>query len=183
MLNFYAFPLEIVYCIIILLISIWTILEWLLSSMRGKVYLVWRYINIVLCIFSLFLILKMTIFGRTVGNREIELLPFYTIYTISDNSEAVRMIVMNIILFLPLGLTMPIALERVKNIRCKWLLCIIVGLGISLSVEIIQYYFCIGIAETDDVICNTFGTLLGVMPNMLANYLGKKRRRKDSVKK
>ncbi len=88
---------------------------WLLSSMRGKVYLAWRYINIVLCIFSLFLILKMTIFVRTVGNREIELLPFYTIYTISDNSE-VRMIVMNIILFLPLGLTMPIALGRVKNI-------------------------------------------------------------------
>lgn len=180
MLNFYAFPLEIVYCIIILLISIWTILEWLLSSMRGKVYLVWRYINIVLCIFSLFLILKMTILGRTVGNREIELLPFYSI---SDNSEAVRMIVMNIILFLPLGLTMPIALERVKNIKRKWLLCIIVGLVISLLVEIIQYFFCIGIAETDDVICNTFGTLLGVMSNMLANYLGKKRRRKDSVKK
>ena len=173
MLNFYAFPLERVYCIIILLISIWTILEWLLSSMGGKVYLVWRYINIVLCIFSLFLILKMTILGRTVGNREIELLPFYTI---SDNSEAVRMIVMNIILFFPLGLTMPIVLGRVKNKRCKWLLCIIVGLGISLSVEIIQYYFCIGRAETDDVICNTFGTLLGVIPNMLSNYLRKKRK-------
>ena len=118
----------------------------------------------------------MTILGRTVGNREIELLPFYTINTITDNSEAVRMIVMNIILFFPLGLTMPIALGRVKNTRRKWLLCIIVGLGISLSVEIIQYYFCIGIAETDDVICNTFGTLLGVMPNMLANYFGKQRK-------
>lgn len=176
MINFYAFPLESVCCIIILLISIWTILEWLLSGRGGKVYLSWRYINIVLYVFSLFLILKMTILGRTVGNREIELLPFYTINTISDNSEAVRMIVMNIILFFPLGLTMPIALGRVKNTRRKWLLCIIVGLGISLSVEIIQYYFCIGIAETDDVICNTFGTLLGVMPNMLANYFGKQRK-------
>ncbi|WP_449077651.1 VanZ family protein [Ruminococcus sp.] len=176
MLNFYACPLESVCCIIILLISIWTILEWLLSGRGGKVYLSWRYINIVLYVFSLFLILKMTILGRTVGNREIELLPFYTINTISDNSEAVRMIVMNIILFFPLGLTMPIALGKVKNTICKWLLCIIVGLGISLSVEIIQYYFCIGIAETDDVICNTFGTLLGVMPNMLANYLGKQRK-------
>lgn len=176
MLNFYACPLESVCCIIILLISIWTILEWLLSGRGGKVYLSWRYINIVLYVFSLFLILKMTILGRTVGNREIELLPFYTINTISDNSEVVRMIVMNIILFFPLGLTMPIALGKVKNTICKWLLCIIVGLGISLSVEIIQYYFCIGIAETDDVICNTFGTLLGVMPNMLANYLGKQRK-------
>lgn len=64
MLNFYAFPLESVYCIIILLISIWTILEWLLSGMGRKAYLVWRYINVVLCIFSLFLILKMTILGR-----------------------------------------------------------------------------------------------------------------------
>lgn len=176
MLNFYACPLESVCCIIILLISIWTILEWLLSGRGGKVYLSWRYINIVLYVFSLFLILKMTILGRTVGNREIELLPFYTINTISDNSEVVRMIVMNIILFFPLGLTMPIALGKVKNTICKWLLCIIVGLGISLSVEIIQYYFCIGIAETDDVICNTFGTLLGVMPNMLANYFGKQRK-------
>ena len=83
-------------------------MEWLLSGRGGKVYLSWRYINIVLYVFSLFLILKMTISGRTVGNREIELLPF--INTISDNSEAVRMIVMNIILFFPLGLTMPIAL-------------------------------------------------------------------------
>ena len=176
MLNFYACPLESVCCIIILLISIWTILEWLLSGRGGKEYLSWRYLNLVLYVFSLFLILKMTILGRTVGNREIELLPFYTINTISDNSEVVRMIVMNIILFFPLGLTMPIALGKVKNTICKWLLCIIVGLGISLSVEIIQYYFCIGIAETDDVICNTFGTLLGVMPNMLANYLGKQRK-------
>lgn len=174
MVEFYAFSLKSVYCIIILFISIWTVLEWLLSNVNGKIYLIWRYINIVICVFSLLLIMKMTILGRNVGNREIELLPFYTIYTISDNSEAVRMMVMNIVLFFPLGLTMPVALGQSKNVRHKWLLCIVVGFAISICVEIIQYYFCIGRAETDDVICNTLGCLVGVMSNVLSNYLIKK---------
>lgn len=173
MCNFYAFPLKSVYCIIILFIIIWTVLEWLLSNQRGKICLGWRYVNIVLCVFSLSLIVKMTLWGRTVGNREVELLPFYTIYTIPYNNEAIRTMVMNVVLFFPLGLTMPVVLGRLKNVKCKWLLCIVIGFVISASVEIIQYYFCIGRAETDDVICNTLGCLLGVMPNILADCLRK----------
>lgn len=36
-----------------------------------------------------------------------------------------------------------------------------VGMGISLSIEVMQYFFHRGFAETDDVMHNTTGCLIG----------------------
>ena len=42
-----------------------------------------------------------------------------------------------------------------------------VGVIISIGIEGLQYFFCFGRAETDDVICNTFGCALGVLANVV----------------
>lgn len=97
-----------------------------------------------MCILSLLLILKMTLFGRKIGDRELELLPFYTV---SYNDEAIRTLLMNVVLFLPFGLTVPYVLYKIKKKWRRWGIYIVVGLGISLGIEIIQYYFGLGRAE------------------------------------
>ena len=38
-----------------------------------------------------------------------------------------------------------------------------VGMGISLSIEVMQYFFHRGFAETDDVMHNTLGCIVGYM--------------------
>ena len=108
MINFYAFSLKRVLCIIILLIFIWVCIGLWSSDKNRRLGVAWRYTNTILCIVSFFLILKMTILGRKVGERELELLPFYTIHTI-------RTMLMNIILFLPLGLSLPYVFSKIKR--------------------------------------------------------------------
>ena len=56
----------------------------------------------------------MTLWDRSVGFREVELRPFYTLTTISYNNEALRTLLMNVILFLPFGLTIPYVAEVIK---------------------------------------------------------------------
>ena len=115
MINFYAFSLKRVLCIIILLIFIWVCIGLWSSDKNRRLGVAWRYTNNILCIVSFFLILKMTILGRKVGERELELLPFYTIHTIPYNNEAIRTMLMNIILFLPLGLSLPYVFSKIKR--------------------------------------------------------------------
>ncbi len=121
----------------------------------------------------------MTILGRMPGTRQVELIPFYTVFTISDNDEAIRTMVMNVILFLPFGLTLPCVLGKIKNNRRRWLISILIGFLISIGVESLQYLFAIGRAETDDVICNTCGCALGVLADVIADLVKRRKNRKS----
>ena len=64
---------------------------------------------------------------------------------------------MNVVVFIPIGILLG-SLLRVKG---AWLITLIVGLGISVSIEALQYFFHRGFAETDDVMHNTIGCILG----------------------
>ena len=65
-----------------------------------------------------------------------------------------------------------------------WLgVCITTGLFclISIGIEFVQYYFSLGLAEIDDVICNTFGAFIGSVSLLLAHAF--KRRKERSLQK
>ena len=74
------------------------------------------------------------------------------------------------ILFLPFGLTIPYVAEviKIRKNKFRWILCMVSGFLLSVAIESFQYYFCLGRAETDDVICNTLGCVLGVMANVIS---------------
>ena len=74
---------------------------------------------------------------------------------------------MNVVLFLPLGLALPYIFKCAKNDRQRWMYCFVTGCCISISVEVLQYCWALGLAETDDVICNSLGCALGIMANVL----------------
>lgn len=175
---FYLLPLYEVIGIGMLLIIVWIILSMIIKS-NCSLY-IWKLFNVVLFVLSLLLIIYATLIGRKVGLREIELIPFYTLTTISYNNEALRTMLMNVILFLPFGLTIPYVLDRqIKNKRHKWCICILSALLLSITIESAQYYFCIGRAEMDDVICNTLGGLLGILANVIGYRLSKKQHKHE----
>lgn len=73
----------------------------------------------------------------------------------------------NIIAFVPLGFLTPLILDKrsIKKIS-------LVGAGISLAFEIIQLATGIGSFDVDDLILNTFGTILGyIILKLLTRFL------------
>lgn len=67
-------------------------------------------------------------------------------------------IVLNVLAFVPPGLCLS-ALEIPKRAWQR----ILLGLGVSLVFEILQYVFAIGASDVTDLINNTVGTALGVL--------------------
>ena len=107
--------------------------------------------------------------GRSFSS--VNLVPFYSIgsFLFSDDpllrAFAVSNVIGNIVLFVPLGLFLPL-LVREKSIlkNVLWILLI------STSAEILQFVFKVGVTDIDDVILNGFGGFLGIIAyRMLLN--------------
>ena len=176
---FYILSMSKIIGIIAALIILWIFLKILnRNNCRG-----WSHFNIILHILSILFIIRMTLVGRETGKREVELLPFYTLTTIAYNNEAIRTLVMNVILFVPFGLTVPYILEKkIKNSHLRWKTCILIACIMSILIESLQYFLGIGRAEIDDVICNTLGCSLGVLADMVAFFMMNYRQNRHSGK-
>ena len=81
---------------------------------------------------------------------------------------------MNVFLFVPMGLALPFALP--EKMPHKVLVSVLCAVILSTMVEILQYVFHLGRAETDDVICNTLGAAIGTFAFMLDGVIGSARR-------
>lgn len=64
---------------------------------------------------------------------------------------------LNIAMFIPLGVLLPLATKTFR----RWYWTLMMGAGISLGIEILQYILGRGQADIDDLICNILGTMLG----------------------
>lgn len=172
--RFYILPISKGLGIMAVLIMIWIILRMLRKSKCS----IWKYFNIILHVLSVLFIIRMTLLGRKVGIRELELIPFYTLTTIPYNNEAIRTLLMNIILFVPFGLTAPYMIEeKIKKEYLKWGICILSAGVLSVLIESLQYCFGLGRAEIDDVICNMLGGGLGVLADVVGFWLNGRRQK------
>ena len=70
-----------------------------------------------------------------------------------------RQILLNILVYMPLGILLPAILRENRN---RVLITLLSGFGLSLLTEALQYWTRHGYCETDDLINNTLGTLLGL---------------------
>ena len=108
-----------------------------------------------------------TLTDRTPGTTpaEPQLRPFHSYRAVleGENKENLRSNFMNILLFYPAGLLLFELLPKSWN-RLK---CLFFAVGIlaamSVIIEFCQYRFALGIAETDDIIHNTAGALIGAI--------------------
>ncbi len=118
-----------------------------------------RFVLWVLLAEYLFLVICATVICRPPSPKHyLHLMPLwvYTDLLNSNHSEAVRDIVVNLLLFIPIG-----ALLAGISPSLKWYWVLLIGVACSLSIEVLQYIFLRGVAQTDDVIHNTVSCLVG----------------------
>lgn len=68
----------------------------------------------------------------------------------------------NVLLFIPFGFLFPKNTLRLEMIS---------GFLLSMGIEAVQYFGCLGLCELDDVICNTLGSLAGFLLAMVVQRM------------
>lgn len=133
--------------------------------------------NFVLFCAAVIAILYATILNRTPGNYELILTPFATFTAAQQHPELYREMLMNVFLFFPLGLTLSNALPQKWHRWGRIILTTLIGCILSAGIEYAQYRCALGLAETDDVICNTLGAFIGSTSLLIAHAIEKSRER------
>ena len=133
--------------------------------------------NFVLFCAAVIAILYATILTRTPEIPEVILTPLATFIAARQQPELYREMLMNVFLFFPLGLTLSNALPRKWHRWGRIALTTFVGCILSVGIEYTQYRYALGMAEVDDVICNTMGAFLGAASLLAAHAIEKSRER------
>lgn len=127
---------------------------------------------------SVILIIIFTLYGRKIGGKtEISLIPFITFINARTLPELYRTMFMNMLLFMPFGLSLPFMLPG--KINNKPVITIICGFVLSSVIEAVQFFCKIGCCETDDVIMNTLGVTIGVTSYIIVSLVETRRQRND----
>ncbi len=119
-----------------------------------------------------FLALCSTVFCRPVRpEMEYMLTPFwkYWIAFRFYNMFGLWEIVMNIILFVPIGFLAPTLLKTARIIKNEFVRVLLFCVSLSLTVELLQLVLKRGMCETDDLTHNTLGALIGYGVYRLVN--------------
>lgn len=148
---------------------IWILLSALFAPRFPRL---WKTINAVLLSFLLFAILYYTVLRRDISStREISLRLLSFRDAAKENEEIFRQVIMNALLFFPLGLTTAQLLpSRWSGMRII-LVTAALGFCFSALIEALQYLFVCGNVEADDVLMNTIGTLTAAVHIPFARLL------------
>lgn len=114
-----------------------------------------------------FVLFSSTVFFRESVYKGYDLMPFwsYIAYYRGEEDSLLNENIMNVVVFVPVGL-----LASLVSRSMNWIKALILGLCISITIEVLQFAFEKGFAELDDVMHNTLGCLLGYG---LIRYFGK----------
>ncbi|MBR1741214.1 MAG: VanZ family protein [Lachnospiraceae bacterium] len=128
------------------------------------------------------IVLGATILRPSVFGGRIELMPFasYQEALRSFDMRSWRYLFLNICMFVPLGFLLPVWLTWFRNFFRTCL----AGFLFSFGIEVCQYFFHRGVCETDDVMNNLFGTMIGygfykIVSEVLRFFYHKKRGEKE----
>ena len=125
--------------------------EWQIGLRSSAVLMLAEWIFLILC--------TAVIFRETEPVRQYHLIPFGSYFHYPENSyfaESAAVNVLNVIMFVPIGLLLGLGLRKMT-----WKRVLLIGLGVSVSIELLQLFFKRGLCEMDDVIHNVLGCVLG----------------------
>lgn len=92
--------------------------------------------------------------------------PFWSYQIIeTGNKSFLYENVMNIVVFIPIGILVGLACRNIK-----WWFVLLIGFGLSVSIEAFQYIYSKGFSEFDDVMHNTLGCMIGYCVYALLRY-------------
>lgn len=119
----------------------------------------WRKVAGLLLVEYVFFICCSTIcFREVLEIRKCEWIPFWSYETIVRDADKVLLAenLMNVAVFVPVGVLLGCAFRSMM-----WWRVFLLGGCISVIIEVMQFCFKRGLAETDDVMHNTLGCLIG----------------------
>ena len=166
--EIYMMPSAVLICFVCLTMAGGTALH-LLTSSRAK-----HIVGTVGSALFLWFIIYSTLLSRSEVAGDVVLEPGYSLRLAAVNDVYLRMVLMNIFLFVPFAVFLSLAFSG-HSFKKTLLTTLLSGLTVTLLVEILQYIFKLGCAETDDVICNFLGTAIGVLPFVVARLFKKAR--------
>lgn len=152
-------------------LAVWTLLA--IAVRRAEYEKLWRRCNFWIAVAYMVLLLYMTVASRSeTPYGGVMLRPFQSFYLArEENREYYRTMLMNVFLFFPLGMTLPYGLSGRKR---PFLRAAGIGMLLSVCIEILQYVYSLGWTETDDVIMNVLGVLVGGVSYLLAGAAERK---------
>ncbi|MDT8860571.1 VanZ family protein [Alkalihalobacillus sp. MEB130] len=96
------------------------------------------------------------------GGRNYNVIPFRSIYRIAvfspQLSDPIRILVGNVILFLPLGFLLPALWRKAQS----FVVMLTISFSVSFVIETSQFLFTQRVANVDDLILNTLGGCIGL---------------------
>jgi glycopeptide antibiotics resistance protein len=120
----------------------------------------WKFIVGLLAIEYIILFYCATVIFRDyTENVGCDLTPFWSYSAIENVKDALLTEnIMNVMAFVPIGLLLSCVSHPLK-----WWMVLLIGLGISVSIEALQYFFHKGFTEFDDIFHNTLGCAIGII--------------------
>lgn len=145
------------------------VLVWTLLSLIFREKKAWKLLNGSLCFLYIICVIYVTLLSRTGDSGEISWIPFQSLFLAAQYPDIYNQIAMNILMFVPIGLTMPNAICGLNRhcVRFTIISCCL----FSLCIELCQYFFGLGRCEIDDIIMNTIGAVLGTTSFLLYRWL------------
>ena len=132
-----------------------------------------KFVVLSLCSEYYFLVLCSTVICRKSKNtHHVELMPFWNymdIWNKKDHPNDLIEVILNIVTFVPIGLLLSGGFRSMK-----WWHVAIIGCCLSSIIELLQLLTCRGLCETDDVIHNTIGCVMGVVLFNIIKTIGLK---------
>lgn len=158
-----------VYGMTVTALVISTVLVLIVSFVLHLVFkpMVKQTVGIILTVCVLLLLIYVTMLGRSEPETGLLLMPGHSISRIFESSIYLKMVLMNVFIFVPYGAFMTLALGRC-SVKTTVLVTLISGAVLTVMIEVLQYVLGLGCAETDDVICNLTGAAIGLLPYLAA---------------
>lgn len=118
-----------------------------------------KIVGLIAVIYILFIFCSTVFFRPYSEFNDHELIPFWSYKAIlAGRIDLFVEIVLNILVFVPIGF-----LISFLSHHLKWWAVLLIGWAISLSIELLQFIYCRGSLEIDDVFHNTLGCVIGIM--------------------
>ena len=169
-LSFYCLPIWKTVAALFLVLLLWCVLSHRCSR-AGPHLWVWKILCGVGTLLWIIAILYVTLLSRSAGDGAVYLLPFHQLLSVlrGGNPEILRSAWMNVLLFVPPGMLLPELFPADWPLSRRLLVTGLVSMSFSTGIELMQWCWTLGTAETDDVLANTLGAIIGV----LGTHLGR----------
>ena len=128
----------------------------------------WRYVSgLLLCEFVFLIYASTIIFRESSEATNSHFTPFWSYRNCFHNGEFLLdpEVALNILVFLPVGFLLVLTFKGLS-----WWHAMLIGCGISVSIEVLQYFLKRGLSEFDDVFSNTLGCLIGLGACKMIEY-------------